>query len=77
MTEDKISLEKRTQEDQARVKAAIARASRPDDSDNKDPDGEAENPAPMQEGHRSQDKPKHHDLQGQQGGQKGGAKEPI
>ena len=72
-----IPLEKRTEEDQAKVQAAIARATSPDEAVNKNPDGELENPAPMPEGYPSQDKPKHHDLQGQQGGQKGGAREPI
>jgi hypothetical protein len=60
-----IPLEKRTEEDQARVKAVIARASRPGDSDNKNPDGELQNPATMPQGHRAQDKPQHHDLHGQ------------
>jgi len=71
-----IPLKDRTQEHQAKARAATARGT-PDDAEDKDPEGELENPAPMQEGHPTQDKPKHHDLQGQQGGQKGGAREPI
>jgi hypothetical protein len=71
-----IPLEKRTEEDQAKVKAAIVRATAPDEARNKDPNGECENPAPFEEGQLSQNKPKHHDLQGQQGGQKGGSREP-
>ena len=46
----------------------------PDGSD-KDPEGELENPAPFPPSRPATDKPRHHDLEGQQGGQKGGGRE--
>jgi hypothetical protein len=60
---------------QAGIPDAIARAAAPDSSENKDPNGEYENPAPLENRARGP-KPAHHDLQGQQGGQKGGSREP-
>ena len=71
-----IPLEQRTEVDQAKGRKVIAGAAAPDDAEDKNPDGELQNPAPMEQNHRSQDKPQHHDLQGNQGGQKGGAREP-
>jgi hypothetical protein len=71
-----IPLEERTEEDQQKVRKVIADAAKPDEAEDKNPDGEFQNPAPMPEGHPSQNKPLHHDLQGNQGGQKGGAREP-
>jgi len=72
-----IPLEKRTKEDQAMVKAAIARDATPDEALNKDPNSEFESPGSFEEGQKSRNRPKHFDLQGQQGGQKGGSREPL
>ena len=69
-----IPFEQRTEGAQAKVRQVIADAA--DAAEDKNPDGEFQTPAPMEQNHRSQDKPQHHDLQGNQGGQKGGAREP-
>jgi hypothetical protein len=60
---------------QAGVPDAIARTAAPDSAEDKDPNGEYETPSPLEHPH-STPKPAHHDLQGHQGGQKGGSREP-
>ena len=60
---------------QAGMPKTIARNATPDSSENKDPNGEYENPSPLEDNQRGP-KPKHHDLQGNQGGQRGGSREP-
>jgi hypothetical protein len=45
--------------------------------DNKDPNGELEHPAPLEQGQPTAPRPKHNDLEGQQGGQEGGGREPL
>lgn len=71
-----IPLKDRTQEDQAKVAGVIARAVAPDDTGAKNPEGELQNPAPIPDGQRSGGPKERGDLQGQQGGQRGGSREP-
>jgi hypothetical protein len=60
---------------EAGVPNVIARNATPDSTTDKDPNGEYENPAPLENRSRAP-KPAHHDLQGNQGGQRGGSREP-
>lgn len=74
-----IPLQERTEDDQAKVRDLIADALRPDDASDKNPNGEFQNPAPIPDGMRSggqKGNQQHHDLQGHQGGQRGGSHEP-